>query len=248
MQVIVNADDLGLSPLVNDEIFSLIANGCVTSSTIIANAPATDDALARLGQFPQASFGVHMNCTQFAPLTKNESLKPLLNDSGEFRKDWKAARYSAGVRRAIYQEWCTQVERIMDAGVKISHIDSHHHSHTEPSLFFALKAIQRRFNIRRVRITRNIFDCGEKLPRGLPARKRLWNFMLRNYFPTATTDHFTSLATFWDNVQAGRMFNGAVEVMVHPGHPKYADESKLAETDWISDAGLRCSLVTYREL
>ena len=48
MKIIINADDLGLSCLVNDEIFSLIANGRITSSTIMANAPATEDALASL--------------------------------------------------------------------------------------------------------------------------------------------------------------------------------------------------------
>ena len=123
MKIIINADDLGLSRLVNDEIFSLIANGRITSSTIMANAPATEDALARLSQFPQASYGVHMNCTQFAPLTRDEALKPLLADNGEFKKDWKAARYSGAVRRAVYKEWCAQVEKIMDAAVRISHIE-----------------------------------------------------------------------------------------------------------------------------
>jgi predicted glycoside hydrolase/deacetylase ChbG (UPF0249 family) len=98
MKIIINADDLGISRLVNDEIFSLIAKGRISSATIMANAPATEDALARLSQFPQASYGVHMNCTQFAPLTKDEALKPLLADNGEFKKDWKAARYSSSSR------------------------------------------------------------------------------------------------------------------------------------------------------
>jgi chitin disaccharide deacetylase len=248
MKIIINADDLGLSRLVNDEIFSLIANGRITSSTIMANAPATEDALARLSEFPRASYGVHMNCTQFAPLTRDEALKPLLADNGEFKKDWKAARYSGAVRRAIYKEWCAQVEKIMDAGVRISHIDSHHHAHTEPALFFALKAVQRRFNIRRVRITRNIFDCGEKLPKGLPTRKRLWNFMLRNYIQTTTTDYFTSLDTFHANLREGRIFSGTVEVMVHPGHPRFAEETKLADTNWMSCIGANWSLLTYHEL
>jgi predicted glycoside hydrolase/deacetylase ChbG (UPF0249 family) len=189
-----------------------------------------------------------MNCTQFAPLTTDESLKPLLADNGEFKKDWTSARYSRSVRLAIYKEWCAQVQKIIEAGVRISHIDSHHHAHTEPSLFFVLKAVQQRFNIRKVRITRNIFDGGEKVPGSLLARKRVWNFMLRNYYPTATTDHFTSLSAFWNNVRGGRVFDGVVEVMVHPGHPKYVEETKLAQSDWGSHAGLRCSLVTYREI
>jgi predicted glycoside hydrolase/deacetylase ChbG (UPF0249 family) len=248
MQIVVNADDLGLSHFVNDQIFSLIATGRVTSATIIANSPSTEDALARVGDFPQASFGVHMNCTQFAPLTKNEALRPLLTDNGEFQKNWKPARHSAAVRRGIYDEWCAQIEKVSQAGVKISHIDSHHHAHTEPSLFLILKAVQKRFNIRKVRLTRNIFDCGEKLPGGLPARKRLWNFMLRNYFQTTTTDYFTSLATFRDNLHEGRIFDGVVEVMVHPGHPRFAEETRLASTDWISDVRAQCNLVTYHEL
>lgn len=248
MSVIVNADDLGLSPFVNDQIFSLISQGRVTSSTIMANAPAADDALARAAEFPGASFGVHMNCTQFRPITKDSALKPLLNDDGEFTLDLKPARYSSAVRHAIYREWCAQIEKVKEAGIRISHIDSHHHSHTEPAFFFALKAIQKRFGIRKVRLTRNIFDPHERLPKGLPIKKQLWNLALRHYFSTRTTDYFTSLATFCANLHEGCSFDGTIELMVHPGHPRFTAETDLAGTDWASEFNANYDLVTYHDI
>jgi hypothetical protein len=67
--VIVNADDLGMSREVNDAIFELMSRGRISSATILANAPATRDAARRAQAFPRCSFGVHLNLTQFEPLT-----------------------------------------------------------------------------------------------------------------------------------------------------------------------------------
>ena len=69
MRIIINADDLGISQEVNDAIFGLMAEGKVTSATILANGPAVEEAARRVAEFPECSFGVHLNLTEFKPWT-----------------------------------------------------------------------------------------------------------------------------------------------------------------------------------
>ena len=82
MLLIVNAEDLGGNVAINDASFALMEAGVVTSSTIIANGPAFEHAIAAIKQFPNCSFGVHLNLTVFPPLTASSGLAPVLDDYG----------------------------------------------------------------------------------------------------------------------------------------------------------------------
>ncbi len=67
--IVVNADDLGMSHEVNEATFDLLSKGRISSATMMANAPATREAATQVSKFPRCSFGVHLNLTQFEPLT-----------------------------------------------------------------------------------------------------------------------------------------------------------------------------------
>ena len=51
MNVIVNADDLGMSPAVNDAIFKAFDEGLLRSTTLLVHGPAFGDAVTRLRDF-----------------------------------------------------------------------------------------------------------------------------------------------------------------------------------------------------
>jgi len=69
-----------------------------------------------------------------------------------------------GLAQGIYDEFCAQVARVQSLGVKVSHLDSHNYVTTIPKLLPVLKRVQKRFQIRKVRITRNIYGSGERSP------------------------------------------------------------------------------------
>lgn len=73
-QIIVNADDLGISSEVNDAIFGFIRSGLVTSATMLANGPQITEAAVRVREFPECSFGIHLNLTEFKPLRTDSRL------------------------------------------------------------------------------------------------------------------------------------------------------------------------------
>lgn len=231
--LIINADDLGYSPRVNDAIFDLMEKGLVTSASILANAPAVEAACARIPSFPNCSFGVHLNVTEFRPLKGSSDLEPLQEESGEFVKG-RIRRFSIekSVGQAIFNEYCLQIEKLYALGVNLSHIDSHHYVHSNPVMFGVLKRVQKRFGLRKVRISRNIYGPEDNSGPHVLALKGVYNFLLRNYYRSETTSGFTDFATFCRVAKDKKLKRKSIEVHVHPGASAYTDETGLLESDW----------------
>lgn len=255
MRLIVNADDLGISETVNDAIFDLIGRGLVTSASIIANGPALEGLAARCAAFPKASFGVHLNLTQFKPVTASSGLTPLLDENGNFRGP--AIRNVALRPRllaAIYSEWKAQITKLRALGICVSHIDSHHHVHTIPRLFPVLKLLQMRAGIRKVRTTKNIYADPSAVSGRLLTQKRLWHWLLCRLWQSKIAQGFTSLDDFRAVAERhvlgqwlqGDFGNASVEVMVHPGNAHYAAETEKLSHDWIGRMGFQ--LISYADI
>ena len=245
LRLIINADDLGRSSKVNAAIFALMARGLVTSATIMANGPALRGCLERLPHYPSCSFGIHLNITEFPPLTGSAALGPLLDSRGHLSLEkFKGACLNRALRAAIFQEWQAQLERLKGYGLHISHLDSHHDIHTDPRLFLVLKRLQRAFGIRKVRIAPNIsLDC-----RITFRKNRLLNLALRHFYRTATTSGFADFATFLQApAEIGRR-HPTLELMVHPGHPRYTAETRALESPWQTGLPFALCLINYREL
>lgn len=248
LSVTVNADDLGLSEHVNAEIFRLIDAGRVTSATLIASAPAIEQAARRTHKFPNTSFGAHLNLTEFEPLTDPRGLAPLVAADGCFCGNVRNITIDVALRRSIRAEWNAQIGRLRMLGVDVSHIDSHHHVHTIPSLFTTLKDVQRDAGIHKVRISKNVFLRHEHPGMGLIAKKALWNVALRSYVKTGTTDAFTDLETFIGGMPSDRPPGRTLELMVHPGNPGFAAETAALEQEWWRRFNYAISFISYRDV
>ncbi|MFO1158382.1 MAG: ChbG/HpnK family deacetylase [Reyranellaceae bacterium] len=248
VRTIINADDLGCATDVNRAIFDLIDRGRVTSATLMANAPALEEAARELKRFPRASFGVHLNLTDFSPLAPTPGLAPLLGADGCFNNNIRGIRLNGGAKQAILTEWCAQIDRLRALGVTLSHFDSHHHVHTIAGLFPVLKTLQSRYVVRKVRLTRNLYDAGQKLRPGLRPAKGVWNMALRHIYATRTTETFTSLASFHSQVSQGYRPAGTIELMVHPGNKDFVDETSLLAGPWIETVEPKLELISYHDL
>jgi predicted glycoside hydrolase/deacetylase ChbG (UPF0249 family) len=253
--IVVNADDLGASTTINAAIFAALADKAITSATIMSNGPCFDEAVAGLRHFPEASFGVHLNLTEFSPLTSDPNLRPILDQSGNFRRDGICGiSWSPGLQRAVINEWRTQISRAMEAGVPVSHLDSHHHTHTLPHLFPALKSVQRHFNLRRVRGTWSIYDRASMPPLALRAKKRAWLWALRHLHSTRTTDEFAGLCAFAQAVREGTFapanWPRSIEIMVHPDSGPQGDaiEAQLLRGTWTEYLNVASRMVPYYAL
>jgi len=252
MLLIINADDLGISPRANAAIFELMAAGLVTSATLLANGPALEEAAAASRGFPGCSFGVHLNLSQFAPLRPHPAFAGILDAQGNFSKKVLTAAVGFAQLKPALAEWRAQVERIQALGVAVSHLDSHDHVHVRiPALFPVLKMIQREYGIRKVRITKNIYSpLSPPSSKGLLCRKKFFNFALRHFYRTDTTSGFTDFQSFLDASREDRKVHSSVELSVHPGHParEFREETAALSTPWQEKIGFPVSLISYNNL
>ena len=77
---IINADDFGLSPGVNEGIIKAHQDGILTSATILANMPAFEDAVQLAKSYPSLGVGLHLNIghigrwSRLSPLFQSRNL------------------------------------------------------------------------------------------------------------------------------------------------------------------------------
>src|SRR5262245_31637644 len=253
MRVIINADDLGATEAVNDAILELMARKCVTSATLLANGPVINKAVRDSLHFPYCSFGIHLNITEYRPISSENGLKPILDKKGAFNgcvnNNPKGIEKRFSLLAAITREWSSQIESLLAQGIKISHFDSHHHVHTLPALFPVLKYLQKRFGIKKVRISKNIYMSCERVSRYKIIMKSVYNNLLRNLYTTTTTSGFTDLVTFNDNAQQGIIQHDTVELMVHPGQiTEDIAEHELLSSPWKESIPYEVELINYNQL
>lgn len=174
-RLIVNADDFGYTSGVNRAIVDAHTRGVVTSSTLMANGGAFDEAVGLARTMPKLSVGCHVVLVDGEPLVAPEKL-PSLTASQKFRDGMKtfAARALSGRIDAgeITAEVTAQIRKIQAAGIAVSHVDTHKHTHLFPQI---LRPVLRAAAACGVRAVRNPFGPRFPLRSGeLLAKPRLW--------------------------------------------------------------------------
>lgn len=145
-QLIVNADDFGLTSGVNRAIVDSHRDGIVTSTTLMANGAAFDSAVEAARTLPDLSVGCHVVLTDGTPVSPPEAIDTLLAiRSAEPKKFFSslsafAARATLGGfdREQLVTEITAQVRKIQATGLRVTHLDSHKHAHIFPDILSAM--------------------------------------------------------------------------------------------------------------
>jgi hopanoid biosynthesis associated protein HpnK len=178
-RLIINADDFGFTAGVNRAIVEAHCRGVLTSTTLMANGPAFPDAVRLAGTVPQLSVGCHVVLIGGRPLLDSKAVSSLLDrnaGNGRFRDGIGgfALRALAGSfdPREIEAEATAQIRKLQAAGIAVSHLDTHKHTHLFPSV---LRPLLRAGAACGVRAVRNPFGPRRPLRSGqLLARPGLW--------------------------------------------------------------------------
>lgn len=153
-RLIVNADDLGYSKEVNFQIEECVRRGVITSSTLMANAPAFEDGVRIAKHYNQISTGVHLNLVEFKPLTNINIFKKygIVGDDDNFIDGAVFVKpINDELKQAVFEEWDAQIAKIKTVGIIPSHADSHQHTHTITALQDVLCKVLEKHNISKVR-------------------------------------------------------------------------------------------------
>lgn len=175
-RLIVNADDFGLTRGVNRGIAACHREGIVTSSTLMANSAAFEDAVAQARDLPRLAVGCHVVLVDGEPRLPGSELPSLVGRSGRFRDSLLDFVYCAMRGRLseeqIEREATAQIRRIQDAGLTVTHIDTHKHTHMFPAV---LRPLLRAARERGVPAIRNPFAPVRPLAyASILRRPRLW--------------------------------------------------------------------------
>ncbi|EIV95610.1 carbohydrate deacetylase [Frankia sp. QA3] len=131
--VVINADDYGLSDGICETILDLLAAGAVSNTTVMSAAPGSLRRCRALGAGRLAGLaGVHLQLSGGRPLSPPSEVPSLVDRfSGAFRpRDALTGAHPDQVRR----EWRRQIEAVADLlGAAPTHLDSHHGAHRFPS-------------------------------------------------------------------------------------------------------------------
>jgi chitin disaccharide deacetylase len=244
--LIVNADDFGMSSAVTRAIAECVRAGRVTSTTVMANMPAFEEAcaLARDEGFADR-VGVHLTLTEGPPLT--EAMRPWCDAAGHMRVPERRLSAPAGLLRAVAAELRAQLARVRASGIAPTHVDSHQHIINGFPYARVALAAAREAGVRRVRLTRNAYY------RRTPAQA-LFKAAYNGYLRAAgmrTTRWFTDVKPFVRHVAAGDAPPaGAGELMCHPGSvlDGATDETAFVLGDAFAAAVRGRRLGSYAEL
>lgn len=134
--LIVNADDFGFTRDVNQGIIEAHRHGILTATTLMATGPAFDDAVRLAREHPSLDIGCHL---------------VLVDQPGYPDTVAQLAREVALRRIPVYERLAGQVQRILEAGLQPTHLDTHKHTHLLPPVLEAVVRISEEFRIRWVR-------------------------------------------------------------------------------------------------
>jgi hopanoid biosynthesis associated protein HpnK len=154
-RLIVNADDFGLTAGVNRGILRAFQEGILTSTTIMANGEAFDDAVALARANPRLGVGCHLVLVGGNALTSRDEAPTLVDRNGQLPASLEKllARLACGAVKPehIERELRAQIERVRAEGIELTHLDSHKHTHIWPQVMQPLARVAEEFGIRRVR-------------------------------------------------------------------------------------------------
>jgi chitin disaccharide deacetylase len=161
--LIVAADDFGLTHRVNEAIAIACRDGVVTTASLMVTTSAFESAIDIARREPKLDLGLHLNLTEGCPVA-NPSTVSTLADAATFRYRHPIKLATALLRRKISmgdleREIRAQIEKAVDSELWISHIDGHKHVHMIPAVFRIICRVAPDYGIFAIRSAR------ERIPR-----------------------------------------------------------------------------------
>jgi predicted glycoside hydrolase/deacetylase ChbG (UPF0249 family) len=256
-QLIVNADDYGLTTSVCAGIQKAHREGIVTSTTAMMNMAGVEvEVQTALESCPRLGLGVHLVLTSGRPISTPSKIPSLIRicDSGQFPSRIGLIENVNKVNvEDIKVEWQAQVEHFIQVtGRTPDHLDSHHHiSYLSPELFRTMLELAGKYNCAIRNPVRDMSTPGKlfediKEPWLEKASHAIF-ILLQNSRGIRRPDHFED--QFYDQ-GAGAVYlekiitslpEGVTELMCHPSLP---DEQLKSVTIYYNQRPVELALLT----
>lgn len=279
-RLIVNADDFGLHDSVNQAVLAGHEHGIITSTSVMTGGRAFAQAVALAKTRPSLSTGVHLTLVSEHTVCPSAQVPSLVDSDGRLPSAYPVfiARYLAGRIELtdIQRELRAQMAKAVQAGLNVSHVDSHQHLHILPGILDVVLDLMDEFAVPSVRVPaepvfftgRDSYGLVRFVARGALTGLARWARRCIRRRGKQCPDHFFGMLQGGHMSEAAltaiirRLPPGTAEIMVHPG----TDNNLLGQTyawhyHWQEELAALCSpavrqavdqgrvqLISYREL
>ncbi len=169
-RLIVNADDFGRSPAINEAVIRAHQEGILTTASLMVNEPACAEAVALAQKHPRLGVGLHLTLLCGRTALPRAQIPGLTDEEGRFQSRPVATglRYffHRSLRAQLLQEIDAQFDRFRHTGLPLDHVNGHLHLHLHPTIFDLLLGRARQWGVRRFRLTVDPLWVNARLARG----------------------------------------------------------------------------------
>lgn len=279
-QLIINADDFGIHPAVNEAVRKAATEGILTSTSLMAGGDAFDEAFEMARSMPSLGIGIHLTLVGgIKPVLPPSEVPSLTWDNGVFCHDYGKliVRDLEGKisLSEVYAEWDAQIQKIMNTGLPVTHMDGHQHMHMWPHFYPIARDLAKKYHISCMRVPDEDVLFGMKDGHIIRwAAKNGLSLLSRMHRPDLKKNHIRTNDHFFGMLYGGHLSPerfaefilqtkpGITEIMCHPSadtramedtfHWGYHGEDELAGL--LADinreliAKKQISLISYRDV
>ncbi|EOD00094.1 chitin disaccharide deacetylase [Caldisalinibacter kiritimatiensis] len=247
-KLIINADDFGLTTGCNKGILYAMEKGVVTSTTIMINMPKAEETIKMAKEKGIKTLGLHLTLTCGKPVLPITEVPTLVDENGQFYKR-RTKLFPVMNLNEAKKELKAQIEKFLQSGLELTHLDSHHHIHMYDGIREIVAELAKEYNVAVRQPNDETKDY--LIDNGI---KTTDYFSMEFYGEKATLENLKNIIENFDN--------GTIEIMAHPA---YVDEelsnissynnNRQRELEiltsqeliqWIDKEGIR--LITYKDL
>lgn len=279
-QLIINADDFGIHSAVNEAVRKAATEGILTSTSLMAGGDAFDEAVEMARSMPSLGIGIHLTLVGgIKPVLPPSEVPSLTWDNGVFCHDYGKliVRDLEGKisLSEVYAEWDAQIQKIMNTGLPVTHMDGHQHMHMWPHFYPIARDLAKKYHISCMRVPDEDVLFGMKDGHIIRwAAKNGLSLLSRMHRPDLKKNHIRTNDHFFGMLYGGHLSPerfakfilqtkpGITEIMCHPSadtramedtfHWGYHGEDELAGL--LADinreliAKKQISLISYRDV
>ena len=224
-KLIVTADDLGAHEAINRGILEAHEEGIVTAASIVPCGRAFDHACRLVEKRRKLDVGIHLTLVEERPLLGPDEIRTLA-PKRELPKTYR--QLFMGIVKGkiklseIERELDAQIQKVLKAGLNVSHIDSHQHTHLFPPLQAMFLRLAEHYEFQSVRASSRIVPGRTKFSVFLaPLAKRMQRTARKRGLRTADTLWLPSPSGHLTGLQIiqgiPKLPEGVTELVVHPG-------------------------------
>ena len=168
----MTGDDFGLSLPVNEAIEEAHRQGTLTATSLMVGAKSAGDAVERAKRLPTLKVGLHLVLVDGSPILPPEVVPDLVSRQGEFSSHFVRAGinffFRRHVRRQLEAEIRAQFEAFRKTGLRLDHVNAHHHMHLHPTISGLALKVGRDYGMKAMRL-----PCEPLLPSWRASRNGL---------------------------------------------------------------------------